>query len=472
MPRERTYEAPIGWTLPDLAARLPQGSRLDTTETRVVTTHFDTADRTLDRNGISVRVRGDTCSVRLRGEEFSTNSATPRAVPREVQDVLLGVRGGMRMIAVGRTDALRRTSDVVGADGEVAASVTDDEVIATAADGVEVVQSRREITVAATDDALRAALDRELKRAGAKRSRPAPDASEPVVAPTGEAPDARTGLPESGTIGRLVLDYLDEQRIAVLSADVELRRGADVVHAARVAMRRYRSVLRVFGDLFDADRAAALDAELRWIAVQLGEVRDAEVERARLRDAVAALDAELVLGPASARVDETMLAAQVKARSHVDRVMRGRRYLALLGELQSWHDAPPLTDLAASDAKTAARYVRSAERKMRRRLRGVEDADDVALHRARKAAKRSRYAAELAAPALGKPAKRIAKRSKKLQTHLGHYLDTTLACRTLLKLGRDTAGVKSDNGFTYGLLYQAERDRGEVARQRAIKAAR
>jgi CHAD domain-containing protein len=416
-------------------------------------------DRALAQHGISVRVQGDHCFVQLPDGEFSTNSATPRAVPREVQDVLLGVRGGRRLVPVGRSDTVRRTSEIVDADGQFAASVTDDEVIETAADGGEVTQRRRAITVDAGADALRTALRRELKRSGAKRTRSAAKAAPSVPAKT-------------DTVGRLLLDYLDDQRAAILASDVDLRRGADVVHAARVAMRRYRSALRVFGDLVDADRASALDAELRWIAGELGTARDAEVERARLNQAVATLEPELVLGPVLARIDEALLSDQAKARSRVDRVMRGRRYLALLAELDSWHEAPPLTDVAANDASTAARYVRKAERTMRKRLRGIASADDNALHSARKAAKRSRYAAELATPVLGKPAKRIASRSKKLQTHLGHYLDTTLACRTLLQLGRATASRTSDNGFTYGLLYQSERDRGDVARARATKLAR
>jgi CHAD domain-containing protein len=449
MPRAHTYDAPGGWTFPDLAALLPDGARLDTSETRVVVTHFDTVDRALARNGISVLLQAEHCFVQLPDEEFRTNSASPRAVPREVQDVLLGVRGGRRLIAVGRTDTLRRTGEIVGVDGQVAASVIDDEVIATAADSGEVEQRRREISVEGADKPLRTALNRELKRSGAKSARRAAKS-----APSGEDGNR-------GTIGRLLLDYLDGQRGAILAADIDLRRGADVVHAARVAMRRYRSALRVFGDVFDAERAAALDV-----------ARDAEVERARLSRAVAALAPEVVLGPVAARIDEALLSDQVKARSRVDRLMRGRRYLALLAELEAWHDAPPLTDVAANDAKTAARYVKSAERSMRKRLRGIKDADDAALHRARKAAKRSRYAAELATPSLGKPATRIAKRSKKLQTHLGLYLDAKLACGTLLQLGRATAARTSDNGFTYGLLYQVERDGAAAARARAVKLAR
>ncbi|MBC2640815.1 CHAD domain-containing protein [Rhodococcus sp. 4CII] len=50
-----------------------------------------------------------------------------------------------------------------------------------------------------------------------------------------------------------------------------------------MGIRRFRSTLRVFKDLFDPDQRAALDDELPWYAGVPGEVRDRQVQRAPLR---------------------------------------------------------------------------------------------------------------------------------------------------------------------------------------------
>jgi hypothetical protein len=52
---------------------------------------------------------------------------------------------------------------------------------------------------------------------------------------------------------------LGAQYAALIAGDLALRRGQDAIHDTRVATRRYRSVLRVFADLFDPDHATTLD---------------------------------------------------------------------------------------------------------------------------------------------------------------------------------------------------------------------
>jgi CHAD domain-containing protein len=57
----------------------------------------------------------------------------------------------------------------------------------------------------------------------------------------------------------LIGQYLAAQRRAIVTGDVELRRGEDAIHATRVGVRRYRSILRVFADLLDDERAKRPD---------------------------------------------------------------------------------------------------------------------------------------------------------------------------------------------------------------------
>ncbi|MGW5425520.1 CHAD domain-containing protein, partial [Streptomyces sp. NPDC003943] len=80
---------------------------------------------------------------------------------------------------------------------------------------------------------------------------------------------------------------------------------------------------------------------------------------------------------------------------------------------------------------------------------------DLALHAARKAAKRTRYAADAARPTLGKPAKRLAKRVKAVQSLLGEHQDSVVA-RVALREIAVQAHAAGETTFTWGLLYGRE----------------
>ena len=90
------------------------------------------------------------------------------------------------------------------------------------------------------------------------------------------------------------------------------------------------------------------------------------------------------------------------------------------------------------------------------------------LHRARKAAKRARYAAELCKP-VGKPkrVKRTIKRYKHIQSLLGDHQDTVVATAALRKMAMAAGTTVGENGFTYGLLYAREQQIARHCRQKA-----
>ncbi|NEC18162.1 CHAD domain-containing protein, partial [Streptomyces parvus] len=91
---------------------------------------------------------------------------------------------------------------------------------------------------------------------------------------------------------------------------------------------------------------------------------------------------------------------------------------------------------------------------------------DTAMHEARKAAKRARYAGESARPALGKPAKRFAKRVKAVQSVLGDHQDSVVAREALRALAIE-AHAAGETAFTWGLLYGQEEAAAE-AREREL----
>jgi CHAD domain-containing protein len=88
----------------------------------------------------------------------------------------------------------------------------------------------------------------------------------------------------------------------------------------------------------------------------------------------------------------------------------------------------------------------------------------VALHQARKSARRARYAAEAARPAIGRPARRFARQMKKVQSVLGEHQDAVIARQAARELGIG-AHLAGENAFTYGLLY--EREAHQAARRQA-----
>ena len=84
----------------------------------------------------------------------------------------------------------------------------------------------------------------------------------------------------------------------------------------------------------------------------------------------------------------------------------------------------------------------------------------MALHEARKSARRARYAAEAASPAAGKPARTFARQMKKVQSVIGDHQDAVIARQAARDLGI-RAHLAGENAFTYGLLFERELHQAE-----------
>jgi len=234
------------------------------------------------------------------------------------------------------------------------------------------------------------------------------------------------------------------------------------VHQMRVAARRLRTVLGAFRPVFDRGVTDPIRDELQWLGIVLAGARDTEVLRERLEKLVDAQPPELMLGPVAARIGSTLAAQARDADAEVAAALDSDRYFALLHALETLITEPPLTDEASAPARAVVpRQVRRTWKRVRRLAVAVREGDGN-LHELRKAAKRARYAGETAATVFGKPAKRYAKRMKKLQTVLGEHQDAVLAQDVLRTMGSQ-AHLAGENGFTFGVLHHAERDRAEAA---------
>jgi CHAD domain-containing protein len=268
---------------------------------------------------------------------------------------------------------------------------------------------------------------------------------------------------------RAVAEYLSTQIDGIVAGDTGLSSGADPIHDTRVAIRRVRSTLRVFAKLLDHAGASALESDLKWFAALLGEVRDCQVQRRRFDEALDRLPDELILGPVRSDVRNTLLGVERPARGRVTEAMDSARHLGMMAELRRWQTEPPLE--AGFGEEALRKCFKKARRKADRRLvAAVGATDDDALHSARKAAKRARYAGELLSSVQPR-AGRKAKAYKKVQGALGDHQDTVVARDVLRRMAAGTGPSQGKNGFTYGLLYAREQRMARKSRLKARKLA-
>ncbi|SCX58636.1 CHAD domain-containing protein [Klenkia marina] len=347
--------------------------------------------------------------------------------------------------------------------------------------------ARRAAAAKAAAKAAEKAAKKTAKK-DAKRAAKAQEAAEHEAAEQARL----AAVPKAGDV---VVAALAGQLAALQRADLMVRTDVpDGVHQVRVAARRLRSILAAYRPVIDRTRTDAVRDELQWLGQELSGTRDAEVSVEHLRELVAAQPVEFVLGPVAARLQQAELQGGTQGAGHAVAAMSTPRYLTLLDTLHALVDQPPLTELAAEPAEEVlAAVLRRTVKRLQKLVDTAEDAEfaedgpaghalaehgaaespyELALHEVRKAGKRVRYTAEVAAPVLDGGGKKkngaamgVVDAMKQLQDVLGDRQDTVVTrelCRTL-GLAAFAAG---ENAWTYGRLHaleemramQAERD--------------
>ncbi|MFE0647880.1 CHAD domain-containing protein [Streptomyces sp. NPDC059534] len=495
---ERKYEATGETPLPDLT-RVPGVSEtVDRGVMELDAVYYDTPDLRLAADALTLRRRtggGDAgwhvkfpVAAGVRDEIRAPLSDT---LPGELAGLLRSrVRGGT-VVPVVRLRSARDVRHLLAADGTLLAELSVDTVHAERLPGGPTA-TWTEIEVELADDidpALLDAVGKRLRKAGihpsdspSKLARalaetsPEPAAAAvtgPAAAPETDPTAGEPGTPaKPGTAGAAVLAYVREQAAAIVALDPAVRRDLpDALHQLRVACRRLRSAFKTYRRVLDRDVTDPVGDELKWLAGELGVARDQEVLDARLRARVADLPRDLTLGPVNTRLRRRNAALGRSARRRALAALDSARHLALLDTLDALLAAPPLRKAARRDARTVLAH---AVRKDHARLGGrIEHAlslapgheRDLALHDARKAAKRARYATEAARPTLGKPAKRLAKRVKAVQSLLGEHQDAVVARAALREFAITAHGV-GEPAFTWGLLYGREEAAAAAAQRK------
>lgn len=253
----------------------------------------------------------------------------------------------------------------------------------------------------------------------------------PVPAPTWIVPEVPAVDRDTSMRDVVRAGLLDGLRL-LADHDRVIRRDDDPegIHQARVGLRRMRSVLRLCAPVLDESWRTGLDGDLRELAQRFGPVRDNDVLAARLRDRVAALPtaddrvAGVVLLDALA-VQRSMLMREVIVE------LDGDRYLELVPRLVGLANQPRFTSTSAGERlarRALPRLVRRPYRRLEREVGGLTEAPSAGeLHRLRIRAKRARYAADLAVPVIGLPARKLGRRLATLTDVLGDVHDLAVA---------------------------------------------
>lgn len=192
--------------------------------------------------------------------------------------------------------------------------------------------------------------------------------------------------------------------------------GPEHLHQLRVAVRRLRSLLRVYGaDDESLDPQWELQAGELFDA--LGSTRDADA----LRDSVW----PALIEAGAPRFDWPAAASAVPVAERLQSVEASRLWLALLGYAHG--DPEPAADEPPLLAQLAP-HLRRLHRQVRRDARGYTAADLEQRHRTRRRVKRLRYCAEAIAALLpGKAMRRYLAGLRPIQEALGDYNDLLTA---------------------------------------------
>ncbi|MFF1654297.1 CHAD domain-containing protein [Streptomyces sp. NPDC058255] len=478
---ERKYDAPSAddttW-LPDLTGVAGIVSVMDQGTQELDAVYYDTDDLRLASASATLRRRtggadaGWHLKLPLSGDSREEVQAPlSDTVPDALRDLALSRSRGAELRPVVRIRSTRGVRQLVGSGGTTLAELSIDAVCAESlrGTGTRATWTEMEVELASdTDPDLLDVVDKTLGKSGIDRAHSPSKLARALTETEAGAPRlpgeraVETVAVVSGSAGEEVLRHVEGQIRALVKLDPAVRRHLpDSVHRMRVACRRLRSVLRSYRSVVDREAADPVREELKWLGNELAVERDQEVLLERLKSRIEALPPELVFGPVSARLQVWDVTSSTEAHLRTLDALNSRRYLALLNSLATLTQRPPLRAKATRKpphVMTKAilkEYGRLADRVAHALELPPGTERDAALHEARKAAKRTRYATEPARDSIGKPAKRLGKRVKAVQKVLGDHQDSVVARDALRELAL-AAHAAGETGFVWGLLYGQE----------------
>jgi CHAD domain-containing protein len=459
---------------------------------QIVDVYFDSRDGRLRRAGWALRARtaGGRCEATLKSTSRSsrgpqrrreisepvsaTDAAALTAAPGPVGvrlRLLLGPATLERALTV-RTR--REHVEARGASCPIADVALDDTTLERAAPGAgadHLVRLEVE-SIGAADARLHDLAERLAACASLRRSEQSKVEAGlgGIAVPTSGASAPRPPLRPDTPVRALVRSTLTTQAGIFAANEMTARAGSDPegVHRMRVASRRMREVVALFRDALPA-ATQALRSELGWARRSLGDMRDLDVQIAKLESEAAAADGGDALGPLIARLERE----REDARGRMLAALDSARFEELLAALDA---ATAELDAGGPNGATEPGVGEGAPRALRRRMAQVRrrgdrldaGSPDAELHALRIRVKRLRYALEFLAPLYPKAAAGLLPGLVELQDGLGRHQDAVIAARHLGGLSDADPNLPQRTRLALGDLAarrhaQAEPERTSIA---------
>jgi len=285
-----------------------------------------------------------------------------------------------------------------------------------------------------------------------------------------EQPQATTLVADDPVL-TLLYQYLAEQTQIIRRQHPRALEGIDPegVHKMRVASRRLRTILKAFRDVLGDAVVAHFNAELRWLAQNLGRARDADVTERGARESQAGDTDHYV---------HFLRQQTITAYEHLVDVLESERCAMLEDDLAQFIAAGPPGDMQEqfgklSIAASADQLIHAALNKLLAHGDAIEaDSPARQLHKLRIETKRFRYLLDFFSTVQADKWRDTTEAVKRIQDVLGEHQDAVTAQAHLAdysaSLPNDASGREWLN--TAARLMQVEAQRIDTCRQRFATA--
>jgi len=243
------------------------------------------------------------------------------------------------------------------------------------------------------------------------------------------------------------------------------------VHKMRVAIRRFRTILKAYRKLLGKKAVKPVNKELRWLFKQLGEARDADVGEMAIREFIASLPPDAA--HAAAPYERHVRQRTVDAYTNLTTVFVGKRHCKLIRVLEKLIKAGPREGMKAragdlTVAEVADRDInKCAGRMIKRGDRIIAESLVEKIHKLRIEAKHLRYLLDFFSVAQPVRWKESIAELEKLQDLLGWHQDA-ITSRERLEAYHDslpTAGEDCALRLSIDRLISTENERLESCRR-------